>query len=143
MKPNALKVDREAIKTLVVAYGQREAARRAGINANTVRSWAKRYGWKQAHISIKKTQPIRNQSPADALYNVIQSHKERSTTALARYAAEASEQAAEAENKVQIAPKVRDIAAVHSSLWPEANEQRGILSLNVLIGNYCPPDSAP
>jgi hypothetical protein len=62
---------------------------------------------------------------------------------LARYAAEASEQAAEAENKVQIAPKVRDIAAVHSSLWPEANEQRGILSLNVLIGNYCPPDSAP
>lgn len=38
----------EALETLVVTFGPREAARQAGMSANTVLSLAKRKGWKQA-----------------------------------------------------------------------------------------------
>ena len=40
----ATKVNKEAIKLLVQSEGTREAARLAGLNENTVLSWAHRYG---------------------------------------------------------------------------------------------------
>lgn len=38
-------VSREAVKTLAIAVGVREAARQTGINENTVISWSKRDQW--------------------------------------------------------------------------------------------------
>lgn len=43
--PAALDVDREAVKTLAMAVGVREAARRMGLDENTVRQWSAREGW--------------------------------------------------------------------------------------------------
>ena len=43
----------------------------------------------------------------------------RSNQAGAKYAAEAAEQAARHRDKPGIAGKVKDVASVHSTLWPE------------------------
>lgn len=86
------KINKEAVKTLVVAYGQREAARRAGINENTVRSWCMRYGWgKQAQPSNTDPQPIRNQDPADALRAVLASDNEATRIAWSKAGRKAAE----------------------------------------------------
>ena len=39
-------VDRESVRVLAIELGAREAARRLGLNPNTVLSWARRYDWK-------------------------------------------------------------------------------------------------
>ena len=43
--PARLDVDREAVKTLAVAVGVREAARRMGLNEAAVRQWSCREKW--------------------------------------------------------------------------------------------------
>ena len=45
LMPAALDVDREAVKTLAVAIGVREAARQMGLNEDTVRQWSCRESW--------------------------------------------------------------------------------------------------
>ena len=57
---------------------------------------------------------------------------------LSKYAAEAAEQAAEHEDKLGIARNVRDVAAVHSSLWPAEQNKGSILNLAVMIGDRRP-----
>lgn len=44
-----LDVDREAVKTLVVAVGVREAARKMGLSEDTVSAWSARGHWLQAN----------------------------------------------------------------------------------------------
>jgi hypothetical protein len=138
----------ETIKTLVVAYGPREAARQAGISENTVLSLAKRKGWKQAGQIIstvrgpKLPQSNAIASPSVALETALNSHKSRSIHALGKYAAEAAEQAAAAENKIQIAGKVRDIAGVHATLWP-TEAKAGLLRVGILIGTEQVTDIQP
>jgi hypothetical protein len=39
------RVDREAIRVLAIGLGAREAARRTGVNENTILSWSRRYKW--------------------------------------------------------------------------------------------------
>jgi hypothetical protein len=39
------RVDREAIRVLAIELGAREAARRTGVNENTILSWSRRYKW--------------------------------------------------------------------------------------------------
>jgi uncharacterized protein YjcR len=38
-------IDREAIRVLAIELGAREAARRTGVNENTILSWSRRYKW--------------------------------------------------------------------------------------------------
>jgi hypothetical protein len=45
--------------------------------------------------------------------------KDRSKVGLSKYAAEAAEQAAEHKDKLGIASKVKDVAGVQKTLWPE------------------------
>jgi hypothetical protein len=44
IKPKT-KPDREAVRLLAIELGAREAARRLGLNEDTVCSWARRYNW--------------------------------------------------------------------------------------------------
>ena len=37
--------DRESVRVLAIELGAREAARRLGLNEDTVCSWARRYNW--------------------------------------------------------------------------------------------------
>jgi hypothetical protein len=57
---------------------------------------------------------------------------------LSKYAAEAAERAGESDGDLDLSRNVRDVAAVHSTLWPEDHNERGILNLGILIGNSRP-----
>jgi hypothetical protein len=73
-------------------------------------------------------------SPADALANVFSERKRRAKLGLSKYTAEAAERAAESDGDLHLSRNVRDVVAVHSSLWPQDHNERGILNLNVLAG---------
>lgn len=78
--PAPLAVDREAVRTLVVAVGVREAARQLNISENTLCSWSKRGKWTEAtrnaqEIAAKRREPETLKAtaikPADALANQL------------------------------------------------------------------------
>jgi uncharacterized protein YjcR len=80
-------VDREGIRLLVMEIGASAAAKKLGLNYNTIRSWAKRYGWgrlpeRAGRPAIVPATDL--QRPGDVL---LQTHKElgeRTKTGLAQ-----------------------------------------------------------
>jgi transposase len=156
----AMQID--AIKTLVALHGQRKAARIAGISESTVRSWCQRYNWPslfgprgkskkpenktlqtnhQAEKTFKVLRPERVQSPSDTLVTQVEQWKQESKVNQAAYLAEASAEARAHQAKLEITQEAKHLSEIHRNLFPENNSERGILNLNVLIGDYCPPDS--
>lgn len=131
-------IDREAIKALVIIHGQAQAAKMSGINLNTIKAWTKRYHWRQ-HDALKSNhkvpQPLCNQSATSALQESLNTFQHRSTIALSKYAAEAAEQSVNVKDKLSVARKVRDVAAVHQSLWPIDKAESNILQIGILIGD--------
>src|SRR5215831_7824046 len=87
----------------------------------------------------KKQSAVNFSSPANALRSAISAHRDRSTLALGKFTAEAAEEAASLPkgSKLAHAPKVRDLAGVHSVLWP-AEKSEGILEVGLLIGQLSP-----
>jgi hypothetical protein len=74
-------VDREAVRVLAIELGAREAARRLGLNPNTVLSWSKRYNWELPNRRGGATKASANaitlqSKPGDVL---IATHKELET----------------------------------------------------------------
>ena len=51
------------------------------------------------------------------------------------------EQAALHQDKLGIAGKVKDVANVHKTLWPEQQENKPILNLAVLTGPFIPSNA--
>src|SRR4029450_1853723 len=140
--PKPLNVDWPAVQVLAVAVGGREAARQMGISQDAVRQRSKREGWM---TSVKATtqralaKPVTTVSPdvlspADALANVFSERRDRTKLGLSKYAAEAAERAGESDGDLTLSRNVRDVAAVHSTLWPEDHNERGILNLDILTG---------
>jgi hypothetical protein len=72
-------------------------------------------------------------SPADALSSVMAERRERTKLGLSRYAAEAAERAGASDGDLSPSRNVRDVASVHSTIWPQENQQ-DILQVNVLTG---------
>jgi len=73
---------------------------------------------------------------------LLSERKDRTKLGLSKYAAEAAEQAAEHRDKLEIARKVKDVASVHSTLWPEKQgAQTHILNLALLTGKVSPLDA--
>lgn len=142
------KANYEALKTLVIAFGSSEAARQAGLPIGTVTSLASRKGWKQAKPASQPTLATLPRSdskpktelqqlssnPANALANALESLRNRSTLNLGKWTADAAEEAAKGKSKLGNAKRVRDVAAVHSTLWPAVQRQE-ILSLSLLAGD--------
>src|SRR5215472_9873827 len=142
--PKPLNVDWSAVRVLAVAVGVREAARQMQISEDAVRQRSKREGWMtsakaatQRVLSKPVTTVTRVSpdavSPADALASGLNERKERSKLGLSKYAAEAAERAGESDGDLRLSRKVRDVAAVHSTLWP-GQPTPGILNLDVLCG---------
>jgi hypothetical protein len=145
----------ETAKTLVTAYGQSEAARQLNIPLGTICAWAHRYHWKRVVLTQPSPQPFppdipaaaQNKTtkaspskaqevcktPSEAIEQSLKSHRTRSTIALAQWTAEASEEAVQAPQKLAIAKRVRDVANVHSILWP-AETVRTIIDFDILTG---------
>jgi hypothetical protein len=76
--------------------------------------------------------------PAENLAAILSERKGRTKLGLSKYAAEAAEQAAEHLDKLSISGKVKDVADVHKTLWPNQPETNQILNLGVLIGTTRP-----
>jgi hypothetical protein len=68
------------------------------------------------------------------LANVLSERRGRTKLGLSKYAAEAAERAGESDGNLALSRNVRDVAAVHSTLWPEDHNERGILNLDILTG---------
>ena len=135
----------EQIKTAYAAgIGLREIARKMNISEGSVLSHAKRHGWTQ-QIQVATRQqsdaitPV--QSVPQSLAAILGERKHRTRLGLSKYAAEASEQAAEHRDKLGIAGKVKDVASVHRTLWPEENQREPILNLAILTGQIQLRDS--
>jgi hypothetical protein len=82
------------------------------------------------------------QSVSQCLAEILTERKGRTKRGLSKYDGEAAEQAAEHREKLGIARNVRDVAAVHSTLWPDS-PQPEIFNVAVLIGQVKPPAIPP
>jgi len=140
--PKPLNVDWSAVRVLAVAVGVREAARQMAISQDAVRQRSKRERWMASPKAVAQralARPVTSVSPnalspADALANVFSERKRRTKLGLSKYAAEASERAAESDGDLALSRNVRDVVMIGSTLWPEDHNERGILNVNVLAG---------
>jgi hypothetical protein len=124
------RISSERWEQINVAYaagiGLREIARKMNIPEGSVLAHAKRHGWTQ-QIQVATQQqsdaitPV--QSVPQSLAAILSERKDRTKLGLSKYAAEAAEEAAEHRDKLGIAGKVKDVAGVHKTLWPEENQR--------------------
>ena len=100
------------------------------IPEGTVLAHAKRHGWTQ-QIQVATRQqsdaitPV--QSVPQSLAAILSERKNRARLGLSKYAAEAAERAGESDGNLALSRNVRDVAAVHSTLWP-AETQTGVFN---------------
>jgi hypothetical protein len=73
-----------------------------------------------------------------SLVAILAERRDRTRLGLSRYAAEAAEQAAQHPDKLGIAGRVKDVAGVHKTLWPDQTETKPILNLAILSGQIQP-----
>lgn len=156
-------INRETLKTLVIAFGPREAARQSGVNVNTVLSLARRHKWKrnpstESDASSLNTvnangailqpngngvqNPICTLSPPNALATILARLKHDSVEGISTYCAKAARALASSENPLAITGKAKDIADVHRTMWPQENSRNDILQIGILI-NASPVASTP
>jgi hypothetical protein len=140
--PKPLNVDWPAVRVLAVAVGVREAARQMRISPDAVRQRSKREGWMASPKAVAQralAKPVTSVSPsvlspAHALANVLSERKHRTKLGLTKYCAEAAERAGESDGDLRLSRNLRDVTAVHSTLWPEDHNERGILQIGILTG---------
>lgn len=130
--PAALNVDREAVRTLAVAVGVREAARQMDIPEATVQAWSARGEWfvnpVQPPTVIQPTTIATK--PANALQNSMLRRRDKGKLYLSKYYVDASRKAAKTKGKLEVAPLVRHVAAIGTALWPEQTTPD--ISINIL-----------
>jgi transposase len=127
----ANQVNKEAIRVLVLQHGQREAARIAGLNENTVRSWAMRYNWSTPNAATK-TQPNGHSALVERISDELQENERETRLSLSRYARRASKDAESASLKD--APYVKAAAQVAgiTHKWNDTNTTANHFTLNTL-----------
>jgi hypothetical protein len=144
----------EQIRTAYAAgIGLREIARKMDIPQGTVLAHAKRHRWTRqiqaatGQLTVMQSDaitPVQSaQSVPQSLAAILAERKDRSRLALSKYVAETAEQATEHRDKLGIAGKVKDVAGVHKTLWPQENQREPIPNLAVIIGAYQPRDIPP
>src|SRR5262249_22545662 len=82
----------------------------------------KRHGWaKQIEVAKTKAPAVQSNAitPAEAAANVLRTRKDKSRLNLSKYVTDASRTAAKSQGDLTIARHVKDVAAVHPTLWPE------------------------
>jgi len=130
------------IKTGYAAgVGLREIARKMNIPEGTVLAHANRHGWTQqiqvATGDIRGMQSNAIKVP-QSLAAILAERRDRTKLGLSKYTAEAAEQAALHQDKLGIAGKVKDVAGVHKTLWPQENQREEILQIGFIIGEVHP-----
>jgi len=118
-----------------VAYASgirlREIARNMNIPEGSVLARAKRQGWARQIETVKSKALVQSTAitPAQAAANVLRTRKDESRLHLSKYVVDASRTAANSDGDLKIARQVKDVAAVHSIIWPEGPQQgSGVVS---------------
>lgn len=138
-------VNRDEVKTLAIAIGVREAARKLGLNENTVRQWSRRQGWfkqpepKPIPATIVKQQGNSVTSvtkPSDALRSALDDDSRETRLNLSKGARSAAKLFGEAPGEFTVARSedfrriVSSAAQIHN--WQEAERGSGVMpGLNI------------
>lgn len=143
--PARLDVDREAVKTLVVAIGVREAARRMNLPEATVQAWSARFGWVRqsdaikAEVNAKRLQPTATK-PSIALAETISDNCVRARVALSKTALNAGQAFEKLKGKTVIgkdkSTAFRNITAATAQIggWDQDKGKGGVnVAVNVGI----------
>jgi hypothetical protein len=116
-----------------VAYasgvGLRELARKMNIAEGSVLAHAQRHGWTGQLQVVKQQVAVQSTiAPYEAVVDVINARKDKSRLHLSKYVEDASRTAANSDGDLEIARQVKDVAAVHSTVWPEEPQGSGVVS---------------
>lgn len=146
----ALQVNKEAVKTLCLDVGVREAARQMGLSENTVKAWSLRGKWfKQpslpptiaASVQLHKSDRIVSAPTApnasDTLVRILENDSKRTKIGLATATRKAAERFASksGEQIIDQASELRQIAAAASTVhgWNDKGDGGLNLQLGVMI----------
>ncbi len=123
------KVNKEAVRLLVIQHGQREAARIAGLNENTVRSWAMRYNWATA----TKSQPNGHSALVERVQSEIERLEHETRSSLARSAARLAKKSERTTlgNSGHVHNVAKTAAIVHR--WDAKSENSQNVVVNVAL----------
>lgn len=129
------KVDHESIRILAIQIGVRPAARKLGLNEDTVCSWAKRENW---FATPAVTQPITQQAlqakPGDVLLDELADNERETRLSLSRYARRSTKDAESAS--LRESPYVKQAAQVASIAfkWDQKEQQNNTVVNIALLG---------
>jgi hypothetical protein len=137
--------EREQVRVLAIEIGARNAARKLGLNEDTVCSWSLRYDWKlpkrDRNGSVTLSDQMRAAEPASGLQSrvgdvLLASHKELESATRTSLSRATMRAAAEAESLPQVLPhsgRINDVAAAASRLFGWDRNQSGNVTLNQLV----------
>jgi len=131
--------DKQSVRVLAAAIGQREAARRLGMSENTVKSICYRAG-DAATLSAttdSRIQPMHPNAPIEAIKDVNAENGARSRSAALRYSARNLEHLADLspEEGVLLAPQAASLVKVASTAGEWATASRGAVRINILAAD--------
>lgn len=143
--PAPLNVNREAVKTLAIAIGVRQAAREMGLPQGTVQAWSKRGHWfddprsKTAVINGRQSvQPLATKAPSVALQDTLARLGESTRANLAKAHSKATAYAAKLPAKELMSKDKATALRLHGQgaglvhQW-EAKQQQTNVMVNVAL----------
>jgi Putative ATPase subunit of terminase (gpP-like) len=115
-------VDREAVRVLAIELGAREAARRLGLNPNTVLSWSKRYNWELPNRRGGATKASANaitlqSKPGDVLLATHKELEQATKSSMARATARAAREAEQLEQVLPRSQQLQQLAAAAAKVF--------------------------
>lgn len=141
--PRALNVNRDAVRTLAIAVGIREAARQCGIPEATVQAWSNRENWiqqKNDAIAKKHANSLQPRATTKA-FDALASYAKQTRFHLAKASTKASRKLAQSPPEKLIEPNTAkaardwtDVAAKVHGWNTDSAGDRSNLQLNVLTG---------
>lgn len=138
-----LNVDREAVRVLAAAVGQREAARQMGLSENSVKSICHRAGDSkriETAVAIKTAateSKLIAPNPAEVLEKTLAERKQQSRLGLSEYVTKMATQAG-AKGTLKQAGRLKDVADIMGKVWPEQSGPQTAIQLNIMqigLGN--------
>ncbi len=134
---NATPVSKEAVRLLAIEYGVREAARKMGLNEDTVCQWSRRFDWFPVSPKSNDVRAVSSVSrPGDVLASELATHENTTRLRLAKYASNAAAAIHKSVHPTRYTKQARDLASVMATVHRQ-DEGKGstTFSLNVLNMN--------
>jgi hypothetical protein len=134
-------VDREAVRALAIELGAREAARRTGINENTILSWSHRYKWNLPKRTGGPKAIELQSKPGDVLIAEHQRLEGQTRTGLSKATATAAEHASGMEGSEVLghSSQLQNITKVATKVFGWDRKEKPEVQVNQLVIS---PDAA-